>query len=256
MKSYNSFFCVSWVLATLVWPYVTLTAQSAQPHFGAAQYQGLPYRIYSPSHQDEAVKYPLIVFLHGAGERGHDNNAQLTHAAAWLTLTQLQAKPCFVLVPQCPPNARWVETDWGAEHHTQPIAPSIPLGCTMELLDSLLTALPIDTNRLYLVGLSMGGFGTWDWIARQPHRFAAAVPICGGADEQTAARLTHLPIWAFHGALDNVVKVARSRRMIAAIRQYGGQPIYTEYPEVKHGSWIPALQDPKLLHWLFAQQKN
>jgi predicted peptidase len=105
------------------------------------------------------------------------------------------------------------------------------------------------------MGLSMGGYGTWDTLARYPGMFAAGVPMCGGADEKTALALAHTPLWVFHGAKDGVVKPSRSRNMVAALRKAGGSPKYTEYPEAGHDCWVPASKEPDLLPWLFAQKR-
>jgi predicted peptidase len=112
----------------------------------------------------------------------------------------------------------------------------------------------VDPARIYLTGLSMGGYGTWDLAARQPERFAAILPICGGGDEATTARLAKLPIWCFHGDADTVVPVERSRTMIAAVRAASGSPKYSELPGVGHDSWTPAYRDPAVLDWLFTQK--
>lgn len=202
-------------------------------------------------------KYPLVVFLHGAGERGDGDDKPLVHCVKRFLEPEIRAKyPCFVLVPQCPNEKRWVEVDWGADRHDYNPEPSVTVGLVSQLLDSLPPLLRIDQQRIYLAGLSMGGFGTWDMATRNPERFAAIVPICGGGDEAQAKRLAPLPIWAFHGAKDVVVKPERSRRMIAAIREAGGQPKYTEYPDVDHNSWTPAFADPELFPWLFAQRRK
>ncbi|RLD79019.1 MAG: phospholipase, partial [Bacteroidetes bacterium] len=148
---------------------------------------------------------------------------------------------------------RWVDVKWDKEEHIMPLNPSGSMQLTMDFIDSLVKKYSIDENRIYITGLSMGGFGTWDAIARYPDKFAAAVPICGGGDENTAKLIVDIPIWAFHGADDRVVKVERSRNMINAIKKQGGNPLYTEYEGVGHGSWIPAYKETELLKWLFMQ---
>lgn len=214
----------------------------------------LRYRLYQPAGD---AKLPLILFLHGAGERGRDNEAQLGHSARYLLDSLFQKQhPCIVLAPQCPNGLRWVETDWKLPKHTQPDTLSRPMALLLPLLDSLLKVLPVDTNRIYITGLSMGGFGTWDLIQRYPGRFAAAVPVCGGGDEAQAAQLAHIPLWVFHGAKDNVVTVNRSRNMVAAVKKAGGKPRYTEYPQLKHNCWDSTYSNPKLYDWLFAQSKK
>jgi poly(3-hydroxybutyrate) depolymerase len=154
-------------------------------------------------------------------------------------------------------DSRWVNVNWGdGTPHQMPAQPSEPLGLVIGLLDALQKEFSIDADRLYVTGLSMGGFGTWDLISRFPNKFAAAVPICGGADNSQAPKLTHLPIWAFHGSSDGIVRTVRTRSMIAALEKAGGHPKYTEYPGVGHGCWGQAYAEPELPDWLFAQKRG
>ena len=215
----------------------------------------LPYRILSPATIKAGERYPLVLFLHGAGERGTDNQNQLRHGGPlFLDPKNREVYPAFVVFPQCPENKRWVEVDWiDPKPHHQPKEPSVPMSLVLELLPLLEKSLPIDPSRAYVMGLSMGGFGTWDIAARHPDWFAAAVPICGGADNSTAPSLAALPIWAFHGAQDSTVPTSRTRSMIEALKEAGGKPKYTEYPGVNHDAWTPALAEPGLLPWMFAQ---
>ncbi|HET6250126.1 MAG TPA: dienelactone hydrolase family protein, partial [Tepidisphaeraceae bacterium] len=196
-------------------------------------------------------------FYHGAGERGDDNKSQ------WKNGVEVFQKPenrekyaCFVVAPQCPKDKQWVNVPWGDNSETQPAEPSEQMKLSLEILESLRKDYSVDGNRIYVMGLSMGGFATWDVITRKPKLFAAAVPICGGGDEKMAAKIKDLPIWAFHGGADPVVKTIRSRNMIAAIKEAGGNPKYTEYPGVGHASWEPAFRDPELLKWLFEQKRK
>ena len=126
----------------------------------------------------------------------------------------------------------------------------------IELLAEAERMFPIDPDRIYVTGLSMGGFGTWDLIARFPDRFAAAVPVCGGGDPGTAPLIRDLPVWAFHGALDRVVPPSNSRVMVRALQEAGARPGYSEYPDVGHNSWTKAYEDPYLLPWLFEQHRQ
>ena len=218
----------------------------------------LNYRLMLPAGYDfnGETKYPLVLFLHGAGERGGDNAKQLVHGAKDFASEANRAKyPCFVVFPQCPEGRKWVEVDWSLDSHEQPAEESLSLRLTREAIASMQKVLRVDEKRLYVTGLSMGGYGTWDMIARTPDVFAAAAPVCGGAVEATAGRLTKLPIWAFHGDKDTAVKPERSRRMIAAIEKAGGKPKYTEYPGVGHNSWSQTYADPKFMEWLFAQKR-
>lgn len=217
----------------------------------------LPYRRFiPPEHYEQSrnlERMPLILLLHGSGERGMDNEAQLGNGVA--ELLRSLPSPCFSLVPQCPIDRRWVEVDWTDERHVIPAEPSLPLFATLELLDWHCARYPVDPARIYLIGLSMGGYGVWDLLCRLPERFAAAVPICGGADENVVAVARHVPIWAFHGRRDDVVPVGRSQRAIEALRATGGNPRYTEYPEAEHDSWTAAFAEPDLLPWLFSQRR-
>ncbi|MDX2304424.1 MAG: prolyl oligopeptidase family serine peptidase [Microscillaceae bacterium] len=217
----------------------------------------LPYRLLRPMPYDAEKKYPLVIFFHGAGERGKDNLTPLTHIAGlFLNGANRRNYPCFVLVPQCPLDTRWVDTDWTLDGHQIPEKPSLPLQLSKELLEETIKNYPVDQQKVYVTGLSMGGFAVWDIIARYPDVFAAAIPICGGGDLQTAESIKNIPLWAFHGKQDQIVKPSRSREMIIAIRNAGGKPKYTEYPDAGHGSWKPAYEEPKLLEWLFAQKKD
>jgi len=217
----------------------------------------LPYRLLQPMHVDPKEKYPLVVFLHGAGERGDDNEAQLRHGVReFLTPENRKDRPCFLIAPQCPAEQKWVDVDWAADSHVQPKGPSAPMRLVLGLIDQTRKDYPIDPKRIYVTGLSMGGFGTWDLLARRPDLFAAAVPICGGGDETTAPKIAKIPIWAFHGAKDPTVKVGRTRAMIEALKKAGGEPKYTEYPDAGHDSWVPAYKDAAMMKWLFAQKKE
>jgi predicted peptidase len=217
----------------------------------------LPYRLLKPKDYDATQKYPLVVFLHGAGERGNDNFKQLVHGMNDFASDEIMAKyPAFVIAPQCPDDRKWVEVDWTLESHTLPESPSVSLEATSHLIDALQKEFPIDASRIYLTGLSMGGYGAWDMLARQPELCAAAVPICGGGDPAVAARFKDVPLWAFHGDQDTAVKPKRSREMIAALKAAGGTPKYTEYPGVGHDSWTATYANPAVHAWLFAQRKK
>lgn len=212
----------------------------------------LPYRLLTPERLEAAKRYPLVLFLHGAGERGTDNEAQLKHGVPEFLQPAVRWKyPCFLAAPQCPSGQWW--TDWSERQQAE--LPTEPLRMAIELLNRLERDYSIDAARIYVTGLSMGGFGTWDLLWRLPQKFAAAVPICGGGHVADAPRIAHVPVWAFHGALDDVVSVSYSRTMIDVLRRAGGQPRYTEYPDVGHDSWTPAYRAPGLFDWLFAQRR-
>ena len=202
-------------------------------------------------------RYPLVLFLHGAGERGNDNTKQLKYLPTWLADPALrQRHPCFVLAPQCRMDERWVDVSWAdAKSTPQPATPTVDLAAATKALEETLVQEAVDPTRIYLTGLSMGGYGTWDLAARMPDRFAAILPVCGGGDDRVAARIAALPIWCFHGDADTAVPVDRSRTMIAALKAAGGRPIYSELPGVGHDSWTPAYRDGFVLDWLFSQRK-
>lgn len=216
----------------------------------------LPYRLLRPKNYDAGRSYPLVIFYHGAGERGDDNVEQLVHGMNDFASDDIMAKyPCFVVAPQCPNGDQWVDVPWSADSHKMPEKPTEPMRLSLELITSLQSEFSIDASRLYVTGLSMGGFGTWDAIQRYPNRFAAAVPICGGGDTEFAKQLLHVPIWAFHGEADTAVKPLRSRDMIAAIKAAGGSPKYTEYPGVGHNSWAATYANREMYAWLFSQKR-
>jgi predicted peptidase len=219
------------------------------------------YRLLRPASVAEdgrdGQRYPLVVFLHGAGERGNDNLKQLKYLPTWLADSGLrQRHPCFVLAPQCRMDERWVDVSWADSKSTpQPATPTIDLAAATQALEETLAREAVDPARIYLTGLSMGGYGTWDLAARMPGRFAAILPICGGGDDRVAARIAALPIWCFHGDADTAVPVDRSRTMIAAVKAAGGRPIYSELAGVGHDSWTPAYRDRFVLDWLFSQRR-
>ncbi len=204
-------------------------------------------------------KYPVVLFLHGAGERGDDNIMQLKHFPVVMATSENRAKyPCFLIAPQCRSGKKWADVNWAAKgSEPMPAKPSHQMQVAVTCLDQVLAEKPVDLDRVYLTGLSMGGYGSWDLAERMPEIFAAVAPICGGGDDQRADRLVHLPIWAWHGDKDPAVPVVRSREMIAAIEKAGGHPKYTELPGVGHDSWVQAYQSPDgVLPWMFAQKRE
>lgn len=224
--------------------------------FKDAKGQTLPYRLLTPKELKAGKKYPLVLFFHGAGECGTDNEKQLVHAMNDFAADEVMDKyPAFVVAPQCPEGEQWVDTPWSADAHTMKEQPTDSLRLSLELVETLIKALPIDTKRLYITGLSMGGFGVWDALQRKPTRFAAAVIVCGGGDPAFARQLKDVAIWAFHGDSDTAVKPKRSRELIEALEIAGGGPRYTEYERTSHDSWTKTYADPKVYEWLFAQKK-
>ena len=221
----------------------------------------LPYRLLKPDgyDRDKNVRYPLVVFLHGIGERGADNERQLLHGVKEFVKESTRKKhPCFLAVPQCPSDNLWViVTPWDVGGNLSLArSPTQPTAMVLDLIDSLCKEYRIDSDRIYLTGISIGGYGTWDLASRKPGLFAAAMPVCGGGDPAQAEKLAKLPIWVFHGDADSSVPVERSRDMIAAIRKAGGEPKYTEYKGVGHDSWTPTYKDSEVFDWLFEQKKR
>lgn len=210
----------------------------------------LPYRLLVPESVKRGKKYPLVIFLHGAGERGRDNEINLKYVSSLFLKPDNRKKfPAYVVIPQCPPEKWWAPQNWSQ-------AGSSPADQVIRLLDELTRTNPVDIGRIYLMGLSMGGNGTWYLLTKYPGRFAAGIPICGWGNAEQVVNIKNTPIWAFHGDADKVVPVERSRELIEALRQAGVNPRYTEYAGTGHDSWTPALAEPELLTWLFAQKKS
>lgn len=218
----------------------------------------LPYRLYAPSHITAGRKYPLVVFMHGYGERGTDNRKQFFR---FRTFPFWNKYPCFVLAPQCPDSdsggeATWVKTNFGAPSGRMNRQPAWPLSLAMDLLDTVIDQNAIDLRRIYLTGLSMGAFATWELLAREPERFAAAMPLSGGGDTSLAFTFSHVPLWVFHGLLDSTVWPQRSIDMVKAIQQSGAKPRLTLYPDLGHDTWTRTYSDPEVWDWLFRQRKT
>ncbi len=230
--------------------------------FSSKSGQELPYRILFPSNYNSSKKYPLVLFLHGSGERGTDNKKQLTHGGE-LFLKNINKFPAIVVFPQCPSDSYW--TSLKVDESVNPHAirfeykdkPTWPMQATVELVIQLRNTEKVDPTRVYVMGVSLGGMGTFELISRYPELFAAAVPICGGGNTQFAKKFARqVPLWLFHGAQDDVVNPAYSREMYQTLKSLGAKVTYTEYPGVKHNSWNKALAEPQLLPWMFSQQKK
>mgnify|MGYP006278038217 CR=1 FL=1 len=248
----------------------------------------LPYRLCRPDFYDPNERYPLVLALHGAGERGTDNQIHIdVHrlATSWADSTNQAEHPCFVVAPQCPKDNRWADADWSPGFHR---ISQVPVGnevlTVMDLVDSLVQEFPVDTNRLYITGLSMGGQGTWDILARYPAKFTAAIPMSGGGDSTRALQMKHIPMWIFHGENDNTVPVSASRQMVEAMENQGltavythchegdctgmtdtqvadavadgARLLYTEWKNAGHVMWAESYDYPHLFPWVFAQNKQ
>ncbi len=197
------------------------------------------YAVYVPREYDPAKKWPLIVFLHGAGERGDDGLLQTEVGLPSAIRRYADWFPAVVVIPQCPEGSWW-------DKAIEDIDRSYEL--TREQYN-------IDSERIYLTGLSMGGYATWMYGAQHSDRWAAMLPICGGGNVEDAPALAKVPIWAYHGADDTTVKPEESRKMVAAVKRAGGNIQYTELEKTDHNSWDPAYRNKKVIRWLFKQKK-
>ena len=205
----------------------------------------------------DGSKVPLVIFLHGAGERGDNNVSQLHHGVADIVAWLDANEPGFkFFAGQVPAGKLWVDVSWSSTSHTMPVEPSETMGLLLEFMDTLLADESVDTNRVYATGISMGGYGTWDLISRRPEVFAAAIPICGGADLAQAPKLASMPIWTFHGSKDTSVPVCRSRNMMSALWAVGSDAHYWEHPDAPHNVWTRTYQNSEVLTWFFAQTKS
>ena len=217
----------------------------------------LPYRQYVSEGIAEGEKVPLVIFLHGAGERGDNNVSQLGNGVDSVLNYAIDRNIHFaMIIPQCPGNAQWVDTPWDQLAHRMNAEPSAPMKLLIALLGEKINELPIDTARIYVTGLSMGGYGTWDLCQRFPDKIAAAIPNCGGGDTTLAWKIRDVPIWAFHGSADTVVPTYRSRAMVSALWEVNGNIRYHEYPGVGHGCWGATYANTEVLDWLFSQKKQ
>ena len=223
----------------------------------------IKYRVLEPINKKPDVKYPVVIFLHGSGERGDDNTKQLVHGAALFENdTVRNTYPAYIVFPQCPQDDFWANKSNQTDpdnpmtfDYSKPLTKS--LSEVFEIIEYYRKAPFIDSNRVYIMGLSMGGMGTLEAISRFPDLFAAAIPICGGGDKRYYSNFAQkVPVWAFHGAKDDVVLPKYSRELVAEIKQHGGNPKYTEFKEANHNSWDPAFATKDLLKWLFEQKKS
>jgi predicted peptidase len=224
----------------------------------------LPYRILKPLDFDKSKKYPIVLFLHGAGERGSDNEAQLTHGVStFLTEKYRTEYPCIVIAPQCPKEGYWASAKFTRDkypidfdfNYSYEITPA--LDAAIELLDSYIEDEFTDTSRVYITGLSMGGMGTFEAVGRFPELFAAAVPICGGGDTGSYnSETAQVPFWIFHGDADGVVPVENSRKMYARLMELEADVKYQEYADINHNSWENAYNEVNLVPWMFSKKRK
>lgn len=199
----------------------------------------LNYLLYVPKDYSKDKAWPLVVFLHGAGERGSNLEQLKVHGLPKLA-AEGKTFEFIIASPQCPADKWWVGMD----------------EAIIALIDEVSEQYEVDPGRVYLTGLSMGGYGTWSIGAGYPKRFAAIAPICGGGRTFLAPQLKDVPIWAFHGAKDNVVPLSESQQMVDAVNRSGGQAKLTVYPEAGHDSWTETYENPEFYTWLLSHEKK
>jgi predicted peptidase len=197
----------------------------------------MDYLLYLPKDYEEQESWPLLLFLHGSGERGDDLELVKKHGPPKL-IAAGKDFPFIVVSPQCPKERRW-----------EPIE-------LVALLDDISKKYKVDPDRIYVTGLSMGGFGTWELASFAPGRIAAIAPICGGGEKYWVKQFAQLPVWAFHGAKDASVPLERSQMMIDELKKNGGDPKLTIYPEAGHDSWTETYENPELYTWLLEQKRG
>ncbi|MDD4820617.1 MAG: dienelactone hydrolase family protein [Flavobacteriales bacterium] len=230
---------------------ITLTAQKAPQYekrtFVSEKGDTLLYRLLAPEQTLKGLHYPLVLFLHGSGERGADNEKQLTHGGQmFLNPANIEKYPAYVIFPQCPEGKTWVGTD-----------NSNMLATLKELVDSY-SALPqIDEDEIHIIGLSMGGHGVFSMVSRYPNLFASATPICGWAKDELLPLNTKTAFRIFHGDNDQAVSVESSRSAYRTLTKNGNVKVYyTEYPGVGHGSWYQAFAEKDFMKWMYSQRKK
>jgi predicted peptidase len=224
----------------------------------------LHYRILYPENYRKNRSYPVLIFLHGSGERGADNEAQLIHGASLFLKPETRKYfPAIVIFPQCPKDSLWSPYRKISSFADKTLGslsadPGTPQRLVKELLDSMIAFRHVNARRVYMGGLSMGAFGVYDMLIRYPDVFAAAFTICGGSDiPQMVQRAKKIPLWIFHGEKDTVVPPDADRELYKALTTAGAPDVtYTEFPGVQHNSWDPAFAEPKLLPWLFSNKKK
>ncbi len=258
------------VIVTLLFTLQQLNAQKSLELYEKREFisgkDTLRYRILYPEERKEGKAYPLIVFLHGSGERGRNNEAQLVHGGEFFAREAIMRYfPAIVIFPQCPPDSTWSRFKRNKDQQGKESlvtlseeAPPVPQRLVKELMDSLLYHHIVDAKRIYIGGLSLGGFGTYDMLTRYPDYFAAAFSICGASNVPLMLKKAKkIPLWIFHGALDNVVPPQSDRELYKAMMTSGAREvIYTEYPDLNHNSWDAAFAEPRLLPWLFSNKKK
>lgn len=224
----------------------------------------LQYRIMFPKNFDANKQYPVMLFLHGAGERGSDNKAQLMHGSTLFASKKNRRNfPAIVVFPQCPKDSYWAQAEIDRTSYPLKIEfplntePTKPMELVIKLMEDLISKSYVNKKQIYVGGMSMGGMGTFEILYRKPKMFAAAIAICGAGNPETAKSYAKsTPLWVFHGANDNVVNPQASVNMVGGILKNGGKPNFTLYAKDKHNSWDSVFAEPELLPWLFSNIKK
>lgn len=260
MKQYLGFFGLIFFFSTYLHGQTAFQSETIQNKGGKT----IQFRILEPLKVKKTKKYPVVIFLHGSGERGTDNTKQLVHGSTLFEKKKNRKKyPAYVIFPQCPEEASWTSRNVEKEDTAHKfvfdysLTPTFPLQQVFDIVHHYKNMPNVDTNRIYIMGLSLGGMGTFEAISRHPELFAAAIPICGGADLDYVKKFaTKVKVWIFHGAQDDIVLPRYSREAVDKIIQEGGFPRYTEFPLANHNSWDPAFKTENLFEWLFAQKRS
>lgn len=235
------------------------SGQFEKKRFMGVDGKALPYQILYPKDYKPGKKYPLLVVLHGAGERGDDNEAQMKYGkSVFLDSLNRINFSAIVIFPQCPKDSYWSAVK--INRSTVPTSflfdYAAPINWPLQAVVDLVKSIKHDKRRTYIMGLSMGGMGTMEAVSRNPKMFAAASPICGGADLTYVAKYAKkVPLWVHHGDVDIVVPVRHSRELVQAVKDQGVEIKYSEYPGVNHNSWDIAFKQPELLTWIFSHRK-
>ncbi len=259
-----SILCMAYFLRPVLSPIyhkIIYKLQTNGMKFSKTQFdRPLLYRFFSPVIKADK-KYPLVIVLHSAAERGSDNISQIDGVASVLISKKVQKMhPSFVFMPQCPKGTQWVNTDFTKtpfSHYQQLLIPeSVEMKMIYAVIRELVSKYPIDTSRIYIGGFSMGGSGTWDMISRYPDLFAAAFVMAGVSDTATAAKIKNIPVWAFSGEFDDIAPAILNKEMCDAINQVGGNCKFTMYRSIGHYCVHEAMKEPGFIEWLFSQKKS
>jgi predicted peptidase len=223
----------------MLWGYLPLRAGvQHEMYFDGKDVTPMLYLLFlPPNYYSDNNPKPLILFLHGSGDRGYDLEKIKNNSMAVIAKKDKDF-PFILVSPQCPEQIDWEPKS------------------LITLLDEIAAKYKVDPDRIYVTGHSMGGYGTWAFAAAYPQRLAAAVPICGGGDPTTAQQMKNLPIWVFHGAKDSAVPLEESEKMVDALKALGSNVKFTVYPEAGHDSWTETYANPELFKWLLEQKRT